>query len=171
MTTSTPLLGGDAIYKLSRASDIIRNISAHGVGNPIVVFDEVDKATDTSRGGRENPAEALLGFLEPTSARRMHDHYLGIDLDLSHLNWILLANDIGKLPRPLLDRCKVIRMSALTPQEITEIAAREIDRRQLEPDVLRVIARACARREIKSLRKLHKILDAAQAALSGPRLH
>ncbi len=88
MTTAAPILGGDAIYRSARASDIVQSLATNGIGNPIVVFDEIDKATDTSRGGRESPAEAMLGFLEQRSAQCMHDHFLGIDLDLSHLSWI-----------------------------------------------------------------------------------
>lgn len=171
MTTATPLLGGDAIYRSARASDIVQNLAANGIGNPIVVFDEIDKATDTSRGGRDNPAEALLAFLEQRSAQRIHDHSLGIDLDLSHLNWILLANDLSKIPAPVRDRCKVIQMGPLTTYEIVAIASREVERRRLSSDLLREISRACGRGEIKSLRKLSKALDAAEAVLTRPRLH
>lgn len=171
MTTATPLLGGDAIYRSARASDIVQNLATNGIGNPIVVFDEVDKATDTSRGGRDNPAEALLGFLEQRSAQRMHDHTLGIDLDLSHLNWILLVNDLSKIPAPVRDRCKIIQMGPLTTNEIVAIATREVERRKLSSDLLREISKACKRGEIKSLRKLSKALDAAEAVLTRPRLH
>lgn len=171
MTTAAPVLGGDAIYRSARASDIVQNLAANGIGNPVVVFDEIDKATDTSRGGRESPAEAMLGFLEQRSARCMHDHFLGIDLDLSHLNWILLANDLSKIPAPVRDRCKVIQMGPLTTKEIIAIANREVDRRKLSSDLLREISKACRRGEIKSLRKLSKALDAAEAVLTRPRLH
>ncbi|MCR6634908.1 AAA family ATPase [Devosia sp.] len=171
MTTATPLLGGDAIYRSARASDIVQNLAANGIGNPVVVFDEIDKATDTSRGGRESPAEAMLGFLEQRSAQCMHDHFLGIDLDLSHLNWILLANDLSKIPAPVRDRCKVIQIESLTTNEIVAIATREVERRKLSSDLLREISKACRRGEIKSLRKLSKALDAAEAVLTRPRLH
>lgn len=171
ITTSAPLLGGDAIYRSSRASDIVQALSTHGIGNPMVVFDEVDKTTDTSKGGRENPAEVLLGFLEQRTAGRLHDHYLGIDLDMSRLNWILLANDIDRVPRPVRDRCKVIQMAPLSAQQIADIAAREITRRDLSPDLLPTIVKGCLQGQIKSLRKLTKILDAAEAVMKRPRFH
>lgn len=171
ITTSTPLLGGDAIYRSSRSSDIVQAFSTHGIGNLMVVFDEVDKTSDTSRGGRENPAEALLGFLEQRTAGRLHDHYLGIDLDLSRLNWILLANDLERVPRPVRDRCKVIQMAPLSAKQIAEIAAREIERRALSPDLLPAIVKGCVHGQIKSLRKLTKILDAAEAVMKRPRFH
>jgi hypothetical protein len=171
MMTTVDLMGGDAVFRSSRPSAIVQGLIQHQVGNPLVVFDEIDKLADVSHGARENPAEALLPFLEPQTAGRVREHFLQIDLDLRFLNWILLANDLDKVPRTVRDRCKVIQIRPLTPKDLAAIAKAEIRRRHLEPELIAELTRACARGQIKSLRKLHKVLDAAEATRRRPQLH
>ena len=171
MMTTVDLVGGDSVFRSSRPSAIVRGLLQHGVGNPIAAFDEVDKLADISRGARENPAESLLPFLEPSTAGRVREHFLQIDLDLRFLNWILLANDLDKVPKTVRDRCKVIQIPALTPKDLAVMAEAEVCARHLEPELIAHLTRACARGEIKSLRKLGKALDAAEATLRRPTLH
>ncbi len=83
----------------------------------------------------------------------------------------MLANDLSKIPAPVRDRCKVIQMAPLSAQQIADIAAREITGRKLSPDLLPAIVKGCAQGQIKSLRKLAKILDAAEAVMTRPRFH
>jgi hypothetical protein len=171
MMTTVDLTGGDSVFRSSRPSAIFQGLIQHGVGNPIVAFDEFDKLADMSRGARENPAESLLPFLEPTTAGRVREHFLQIDLDLRFLNWVLLANDLDKVPRTVRDRCKVIQIPPLTPKDLAAVAEIEVLRRHLEPELTAALTRACARGQIKSLRKLSKALDAAEATLRRPTLH
>lgn len=171
MMTTVDLTGGDSVFRSSRPSTIFQQVNQHGIGNLIVAFDEIDKLADMTRGARENPAESLLPFLEPTTAGRVREHFLQIDLDLRFLNWVLLANDLDKVPRTVRDRCKVIQIPPLTPKDLAAAAAAEVQRRHLEPELVAALTRACARGQIKSLRKLNKTLDAAQATLRRSSLH
>lgn len=171
MMTTVDLTGGDSVFRSSRPSTIFQGVNQHGIGNPIVAFDEIDKLADMSRGARDNPAESLLPFLEPSTAGRVREHFLQIDLDLRFLNWILLANDIDKVPGTVRDRCKVVQISALTPKDLAAVAEAEVRKRHLEPELVAALTSACARGQIKSLRKLNKALDAAEATLRRPRLH
>ncbi|MBD8065144.1 AAA family ATPase [Devosia sp. PTR5] len=171
MMTTVDLTGGDSVFRSSRPSAIFQGLNQHGVGNPIAAFDEVDKLADMSRGARENPTESLLPFLESSTAGRVREHFLQIDLDLRFLNWILLANDIDKVPRTVRDRCRVVQIPALTPKDLAAVAEAEVRKRHLEPELIAALTRACAKGQIKSLRKLHKALDAAEATLRRPRLH
>ncbi|WP_224702713.1 AAA family ATPase [Devosia aquimaris] len=171
MMTTVDLVGGDSVFRSSRPSAIVQGLIQHGVGNPIAVFDEIDKLSDVSRGAREKPAEALLPFLEPATAGRVREHFLQIDLDLRFLNWIMLANDLDKVPTTVRDRCKVVQIPALTPKDLAAVAQAEVRRRHLEPELIAELTRACAKGQIKSLRKLNRALDAAEATLRRPRLH
>lgn len=171
MMTTVDLTGGDSVFRSSRPSAIFQGMHQHGVGNPIAAFDEIDKLADMSRGARENPAESLLPFLEPATAGRVREHFLQIDLDLRFLNWVLLANDLDKVPKTVRDRCRVIEIPALTPKDLAAMAEAEVRRRHLEPELIAHLTRACARGRIKSLRKLNKALDAAEATLRRPSLH
>ena len=171
MMTTVDVTGGDSVFRTSRPGAILKGLLEHKVGNPLVVFDEVDKLSDVSHGARDNPAEALLPFLEPSTAGRVREHFLQIDLDLRFLNWVLLANDIDKVPKTVRDRCKVIQIPPQTPKDLAAVAESEVRRRHLEPELVGELTRACARGQIKSLRKLTKALDAAEATLRRPRLH
>lgn len=171
MMTTVALTGADSVFRTSRPSAILQSLIQHGIGNPLVVFDEIDKLADVSHGARDNPAEALLPFLEPRTAGRVREHFLQIDLDLRFLNWVLLANDINKVPQTVRDRCKVIQIPPLTPKDLAAVAAAEVRRRHLEPELVSQLTHACAKGQIKSLRKLNKALDAAEATLRRPSLH
>lgn len=171
MMTTVDLTGADSVFRTSRPSAILQGLIKHAIGNPLVVFDEIDKLADVSHGARDNPAEALLPFLEPATAGRVREHFLQIDLDLRFLNWVLLANDLEKIPRTVRDRCKVIQIPPLTPKDLAAVAEAEVLRRHLEPELTAELTRACAKGQIKSLRKLNKALDAAEATLRRPRLH
>jgi hypothetical protein len=75
------------------------------------------------------------------------------------------------VPKTVRDRCKVIQIRALTPKDLAVMAETEVCARHLEPELIAHLTRACARGQIKSLRKLNKALDAAEATLRSPTLH
>ncbi|WP_108395844.1 AAA family ATPase [Devosia submarina] len=100
MMTTVALTGGDAVFRSSPPSTIVQGLIQHGVGNPIMAFDEIDKLADMSHGARENPAEALLPYLEPATAGRVREHFLQIDLDLRFLNWCCSPTTSTRSQRP-----------------------------------------------------------------------
>ena len=104
------------MFRTSRPSAIVQGLIQHRVGNPLVVFDEFDKLADVSHGARDKPAEGLLPFLEPQTAGRVREHVLQVDLDPSFLNWILLANDIDKVPRPCATAARSSRSRRSRPK-------------------------------------------------------
>ncbi len=76
--------------------------------NPIVVIDEVDKFVTGSRNG--NILQTLLTMLAPETNARYRDEGLNVELDLSHVNWILTANNTRNLDWPLLTRLKTVAL-------------------------------------------------------------
>ena len=84
------------------------SLAEHRVANPLILVDEVDKVSEGNYNG--DPIAALLPAMERETARRYHDSYLLGDLDLSHISWILTANDAGKLSSPLLDRVRLVKV-------------------------------------------------------------
>ncbi|AVF05104.1 hypothetical protein [Devosia sp. I507] len=117
------------------------------------------------------PHTEILTLPDRTVARQHKDKYLQAEIDLSHVNFLLLANDLSRVARPVVDRCRVIQMQRPTAYEIVAIAKKEIDRRKLEPDLLTVLERAAHKGQIRSLRKLHKALDAASGSRTRRLLH
>jgi ATP-dependent Lon protease len=82
-------------------------ISRFGVGNPIVLVDEVEKAGTRTDNGRL--WDSMLGLLESETAGRYPDPALQTTLNLSFVSYIATANSLGPLPAPLRDRFRVIR--------------------------------------------------------------
>lgn len=171
MTNMTPIISQDSSWSGSRHSDIMQALASSASANVIVVLDELDKLRDMSRNGSPKPSEALVGLLEKRSAAAHMDNYLQLAVDLSFINWIILVNDLTRLAQPFLDRCQVIRLTPPTPTEIATIAAREIARRGLEPELVTAITKSVRQGKITSLRTLHKLLDAAAAASARSILH
>ena len=106
---------------------ILEALKKAGTRNPVFLLDEVDKMGADYKG---DPTSALLEVLDPAQNNTFSDHYIELPFNLSDVLWIVTANDIGSIPRPLLDRMEVINLSSYTEQEKLEIAKQYLLPRQ-----------------------------------------
>jgi ATP-dependent Lon protease len=113
----------------------------------------------------------LLGLLEPGTARGFEDSFLRQAVNMSFINWILTANDLDAVSAPVRDRCLVVHIDAPSPADFEYLARRQIEERGLDPELIHLILRGFRSGQIKSLRRLNKVLDAAEAALARPMLN
>lgn len=140
------------------ASPIVRFIADTGIANPVVIIDEVDKVgAGEAKGG--NPHAALLGMLERLTARQWRCPFTEMDVDLSRVSWFLTANDVGRVPQPLIDRCRVIRANAPSGNDIRGF----IEDRLAGQDPVIINQTAKAARGM-SLRRAARMADAVIAA-------
>jgi len=119
---------------------LVRALRDAGTMNPVIMLDEVDKVGADWRG---DPSSALLEVLDPAQNHSFRDHYLDVELDLSHVLFIATANVAETIPGPLLDRMEVIRFDGYTADEKVAIARgylwpRQLERNGLRPDEVEI---------------------------------
>lgn len=107
---------------------IINALTQAGVRNPLILLDEIDKM---SRDGHGDPTSAMLEVLDSEQNKSFRDHFVELPFDLSDCMFIATANDLGSIPRPLIDRMEIIELGIYTKREKLEIAKSHLIPKQL----------------------------------------
>lgn len=110
---------------------VLRLMLSCGVANPLVVVDEIDKAGGSEKNG--DIRQTLLAMIEPETARRWYDECLQVHADLSTVSWIMTANDLAPISRPLRSRLAVAEVGL--PGTAAVDAILEVMRRDLAAEI------------------------------------
>jgi ATP-dependent Lon protease len=104
LTAGWVLSGASSQWKNSRTGKVFDTLVHGDYANPVLVVDELDKASAESH---YDPLGALYSLLEQDTARSFTDEFAEVPLDCSDIVWIATANEAARIPEPILNRMNV----------------------------------------------------------------
>ena len=127
---------------------IINAMKQAGSKNPLILLDEIDKMSSDYKG---DTASAMLEVLDAEQNFSFRDHFLEVPFDLSDVMFIMTANSLDTIPRPLLDRMEIITLSSYTGEEKLNIASKYLIPKQMEKHGLAENSLTISRSVIKEI--------------------
>ena len=113
--------GHQMVYEGSHCGKIVNSLVAAKSMSMVLMFDELDKVSNTAKG--EEIQNLLVHLTDSAQNSEFEDKYLsGIPLDLSQSMFVFSGNDINKIDKILLDRFTVIHLDGYGSKEKLEIA-------------------------------------------------
>jgi ATP-dependent Lon protease len=113
-------LGGlDPQYAGGGPGFLTRKVALGLAPDPVILLDELDKAT---RDSTHDPLGPLYSLFEPETACRFADDGLKLPLNFSALRWICTTNDQSQLHPGILSRCEIFSIPAPSPAQLISIA-------------------------------------------------
>jgi ATP-dependent Lon protease len=104
LTAGWILSGASSQWKNARTGKVFDTLVNGDYANPVIVVDELDKA---STDGQYDPLGALYSLLEHDTAREFVDEFAEVPLDCSDIVWVATANEASRIPDPILNRVNV----------------------------------------------------------------
>ena len=173
-------IGHQPVYESSHCGKIVNSLIASKSMSTILMFDEIDKLSQTAKG--EEVMNMLIHLTDPVQNGDFEDKYLsGIPIDLSKVMFIFSANDINKIDKILLDRMMVIELKGYDLQQKTVIAEQYLlptaikdvnlnERISISKDILTYIIEEYAGDE-KGVRELKRCIEQVTQKINMLRIY
>ena len=113
------LTGSHSTWTNAKPGMVAALLAKSASAAPVLVIDEVDKIHED----RHAFLQVLLDFLDAGTAKRFRDEYFEMEFDASRIIVVLTANDISKVPPPLLSRVEAFTVPAPQPEQRLRIIA------------------------------------------------
>jgi ATP-dependent Lon protease len=167
------ITGSSASWRGAKCGKVAERLVRGQYANPVIVLDEVEKASGSSQS---DPLAALYQLLEPETASTFRDEFIDVDIDASQIFWVLTANSTDGIPHPLLNRMAVYEVPAPTPEQAAGIAQRmyagllkELNLAAFDPLLGEMVLDKLAGVSPRDLRKT--LLDGLGYAVADGRVH
>jgi ATP-dependent Lon protease len=108
LTAGWILGGASSQWKNAKPGKVFETFLNGDYANPVMVVDEIDKA---SAEGQYDPLGPLYGLLEVDTAARFVDEFAEVPIDASGAVWFATANDAARIPEPILNRMHVYEIA------------------------------------------------------------
>jgi ATP-dependent Lon protease len=118
LTSNAVLLGCEPLWSTARPGFVYATLIEGDDADPLVLIDEVDKI---SRNPAHDPLQQLHAVLEPTTAVRLTDQYMGVRLDARRIRWVFTANSLLPIPNSLLSRMHIVHVNPPSAREMLGI--------------------------------------------------
>ncbi|TFW29106.1 AAA family ATPase [Massilia horti] len=173
LTAGFVITGSSASWRGAKCGKVAERLVRGQFANPVLVLDEVEKASGSSQS---DPLAALYQLLEPETACAFRDEFIDVEIDASQIFWVLTANSTEGIPHPLLNRMAVYEVPAPTPEQAAGIAQRiyagllrEMNLPAFEDKLAAAVLDKLASVSPRDLRKT--LLDALGHAVAAGREH
>jgi len=165
------ITGSSASWKGAKCGKVAERLVRGHYANPVVVLDEVEKASGSAQS---DPLAALYQLLEPETSRAFRDEFIDVEIDASQIVWVLTANSTDGIPCPLLNRMAVYEVPRPTAEQAVGIAQRiyrgllaELRLWKFAPDLDNAVVDRLAPVSPRDMRK--SLLDALGYAVAAGR--
>ncbi len=119
LTAGWVLSGASSQWKNAKPGKVFDTFVNGDYANPVIVVDEIDKA---SAEGHYDPLGALYELLEIETATRFVDEFVELPIDASGAVWLATANEVGRIPEPLVSRLAVYEIEPPDAEGAARIA-------------------------------------------------
>ena len=119
LTAGWILSGASSQWKNAKPGKVFETFLNGEYANPVMVVDELDKASAESS---YDPLGALYSLLEVDTATRFVDEFAEVPIDASGAVWFATANDAARIPDPILSRMHVYEIDPPDAEGAARIA-------------------------------------------------
>lgn len=112
-TASFVLAGMSSAWAEAKTGCVIDLLRDGDSAHPILVMDEIDKVSQTSK---YDPLGALYTLLEREASERFVDEALDVPSNASHVLYVATANELDRISAPLLSRFVVLTINSIDGQ-------------------------------------------------------
>lgn len=108
LTAGWILSGASSQWKNAKPGKVFETLVNGSYANPVIVVDEIDKASGDSQ---YDPLGALYALLEHETAQTFIDEFAEVPINAGQVIWIATANDERTIPAPILSRMSIYEIA------------------------------------------------------------